>query len=138
MLGKARLFMRIRSPNSAPPVRLLVGSTANTAIFKFGQCCAKRYKSSSTTLLFPEPPVPVIPITGVFLQLSKHAFFKLDFSVSDRRSLSIAVIFCAMSSSRETSADLFSCLFELPSCALYALTLQTTSSTIPSKPISIP
>ena len=59
-----RLFMRIRSPSSAPPVRRRVGSTASTAIRVPGSHCTKRLSSSSVTVLLPAPPVPVIPTTG--------------------------------------------------------------------------
>ncbi len=62
----SREFIRIRSPSSAPPPRRRVGSTAITAIRSLS-CWSTRNRrtSSSVSEDFPEPPVPVIPSTGV-------------------------------------------------------------------------
>ena len=58
-------FIRIRSPNKAPPVFLFDGSTEINPIVLFGKSIKKRRTNSSTKLDFPAPPVPVIPKTGV-------------------------------------------------------------------------
>src|SRR3954470_23428792 len=55
------LFMRIRSPNKAPPVFFFDGSTEITAIVLSGKPFRNRRTISSVTLLLPAPPVPVIP-----------------------------------------------------------------------------
>ena len=59
-------FIRIRSPNNAPPVLRLDGSTEMMAIF-LSVSAKKRRTSSSISDDFPAPPVPVIPITGTIL-----------------------------------------------------------------------
>ena len=59
-----RLFIRMRSPSSAPPVRRRVGSTATSAIERSGNHCSSRETSSSVTVLLPAPPVPVMPTSG--------------------------------------------------------------------------
>ena len=53
------------SPNKAPPVFLLEGSTEIIAKFLFLKSCKKRLTNSSTKDDFPAPPVPVIPKTGI-------------------------------------------------------------------------
>ncbi|CAI8159306.1 MAG: Uncharacterised protein [Cryomorphaceae bacterium] len=58
-------FIRIRSPNKAPPVFLFEGSTDTTAMRLSSKSMVKRRTSSSTIELFPAPPVPVIPRIGV-------------------------------------------------------------------------
>ncbi len=60
-------FIRILSPNNAPPVFRLDGSTEIIANFLFGKSLKKRLTNSSTKDDFPEPPVPVIPSMGDFL-----------------------------------------------------------------------
>ena len=62
----SREFIRIRSPSSAPPPRRRVGSTAITAIRSLS-CWSTRNRrtSSSVSEDLPEPPVPVMPRTGV-------------------------------------------------------------------------
>ena len=60
------LFIRMRSPSSAPPVLRLVGSTQSTATRFCGKSVTKRRTSSSVSELLPAPPVPVRPITGTF------------------------------------------------------------------------
>ena len=63
--GLAVLFIRIRSPSSAPPPRRRVGSIASTAMRSLSSSSSrKRRSSSSVSELFPEPPVPVMPRTG--------------------------------------------------------------------------
>src|SRR5688572_10135017 len=56
-----RVCMRMRSPRMAPPVNGLLGSTAMTPTegFSLRYAAARR----STRELFPEPGLPVIPIT---------------------------------------------------------------------------
>ena len=65
-------FMRILSPNSAPPVLRLEGSTEIKPTVFSGKSIKKRLTNSSTKDDFPAPPVPVMPNTGVleFLFLS--------------------------------------------------------------------
>ena len=58
-------FMRILSPSSAPPVFLLEGSTEIIAIVLSAESAKNLLTSSSTNDDFPDPPVPVMPITGV-------------------------------------------------------------------------
>ena len=58
-------FMRMRSPSSAPPVRLREGSMEMTAIFSRSSWSRrKRRTSSSVSELLPAPPVPVMPSVG--------------------------------------------------------------------------
>jgi hypothetical protein len=65
MFGWPMAFMRMRSPSSAPPVRLREGSTATTAIFTLSFWSRRRRRiSSSVRLDLPEPPVPVMPRVG--------------------------------------------------------------------------
>src|SRR5438445_551012 len=53
--------MRMRSPRIAPPVNGLVGSTATTpSVFPRPRMCAI---SRSTSVLFPAPGLPVIPMS---------------------------------------------------------------------------
>ena len=56
-------FILILSPNNAPPVFLLEGSTDTNAIFLSGKSIKNLLTSSSTKDDFPAPPVPVIPST---------------------------------------------------------------------------
>ena len=65
----SRLFIRIRSPSSAPPPLRRVGSTAITATRSLS-CWStrKRRTSSSVSEDLPEPPVPVMPSTGAWLR----------------------------------------------------------------------
>ena len=63
-LSSARLFIRILSPSSAPPVRLRVGSVARRATLAPGLSRWIRNINSSVRLDFPAPPVPVNPTTG--------------------------------------------------------------------------
>ena len=61
-------FMRIRSPSKAPPLLRREGSMEMTAIRKLSaQSKRKRRINSSVNDDFPAPPVPVIPIVGIFL-----------------------------------------------------------------------
>ncbi len=66
-------FIRILSPNKAPPVFLLDGSTETTAIVLSVKSTKNRRTNSSTKEDFPEPPVPVIPKTGVLDSFAKAA-----------------------------------------------------------------
>ena len=59
-------FMRILSPNNAPPVLRFEGSTEMMANRLSVKSIKKRRTNSSTKDDFPAPPVPVIPNTGVF------------------------------------------------------------------------
>ena len=56
--------MRILSPNNAPPVFLLEGSTQIIAICFSVNSAKNLLTNSSTKDDFPEPPVPVMPKTG--------------------------------------------------------------------------
>ena len=58
-------FMRILSPNKAPPVLRLLGSTEIMPSVLVGKSIKKRRTNSSTNDDLPAPPVPVIPNTGV-------------------------------------------------------------------------
>src|SRR5690554_2530557 len=64
-------FILILSPKRAPPVFLFEGSTEIIAIFWSKERSLKsarnRLTNSSTKEDFPDPPVPVIPSTGVLL-----------------------------------------------------------------------
>ena len=62
-------FIRILSPNNAPPVLRLEGSTEIKPTVFLGKSIKKRLTSSSTKDDFPAPPVPVIPSTGVLESL---------------------------------------------------------------------
>src|SRR5690606_10299700 len=59
-------FMRILSPSKAPPVFFLEGSTEMIPICLSWKSIRNLLTISSTRELFPEPPVPVIPSTGIF------------------------------------------------------------------------
>ena len=58
-------FIRIRSPNNAPPVLRFDGSTEMIAMFLSLKSTVNRRTNSSTNDDLPAPPVPVIPSTGV-------------------------------------------------------------------------
>ena len=59
------LFIRIRSPSSAPPPRRRLGSIASTATRTLSAVSMRsRRTSSSVSEDLPEPPVPVMPSTG--------------------------------------------------------------------------
>ncbi len=61
-------FMRMRSPNNAPPVLRREGSMLMRAMRKLSpKSNRKRRISSSVKLDLPAPPVPVIPNTATFL-----------------------------------------------------------------------
>ena len=64
--GAFMAFIRIRSPNNAPPVFRLDGSTEIIPTVFFGKSCINRLTNSSTKEDLPAPPVPVIPNTGTF------------------------------------------------------------------------
>ena len=66
-------FIRIRSPSKAPPVFCFVGSIDRIATLFSGSSWRNLRINSSVSELFPAPPVPVIPRTGVFLE-SVRAF----------------------------------------------------------------
>ena len=58
-------FMRMRSPRSAPPPRLRVGSMAMTATLSLSSWSSRMRRSSSSVIDdLPDPPVPVMPSTG--------------------------------------------------------------------------
>ena len=57
----------LRSREHAPPVLRLLGSTLITPMVFVGWSRMKRRISSSTMLLLPAPPVPVMPSTGAVL-----------------------------------------------------------------------
>jgi len=58
-------FILILSPNNAPPVFLLDGSTDTIATFFSEKSAINLLTNSSTNDDFPAPPVPVTPSTGV-------------------------------------------------------------------------
>ena len=58
-------FIRILSPKSAPPVLRFEGSTETIAMVFEGKSIKYLLTNSSTVDDFPEPPVPVIPKTGI-------------------------------------------------------------------------
>ena len=60
-------FILILSPSNAPPVLRFDGSTDIIPIVLFGKSIKNRLTNSSTVDDFPEPPVPVIPRTGVLI-----------------------------------------------------------------------
>ena len=60
----------MRSPKSAPPVFLFEGSTEIIPMVLSLKSSKNLRTSSSTMLDFPEPPVPVIPSTGLALVLT--------------------------------------------------------------------
>ena len=70
-LQGAIAFMRMRSPRSAPPLFRRDGSMLMTAICS-ASCWSRRRRriSSSVRLDLPAPPVPVMPMTGVFAALA--------------------------------------------------------------------
>ncbi len=59
-------FIRIRSPNKAPPVFRFEGSTETNPIVFSGKSIKKRLTNSSTKDDLPAPPVPVIPKNWCF------------------------------------------------------------------------
>ena len=103
--------MRILSPNKAPPVLRFDGSTEMMAICLSLKSTKKRRTNSSTKLDLPDPPVPVMPNTGVLdasaftlMSFNKAVFSSLKFSAAeiiraiDLNSLSaILVTFCLIS-----------------------------------------
>ena len=83
-------FIRIRSPNKAPPVLRFEGSTEIIAICLSLKSTKNRRTNSSTKLDLPEPPVPVIPNTGVddfsalvFNSFNNPKFSSLKFSAAE-------------------------------------------------------
>ena len=58
-------FIRILSPNKAPPVFRFEGSTETMAMVLSSKSIKKRRTNSSTRLDLPAPPVPVMPTIGV-------------------------------------------------------------------------
>ncbi len=80
----------MRSPKSAPPVFRLDGSTETMAIVLLGKSIKYLRTSSSTDEDFPEPPVPVIPNTGIAdfddcsrIRAIKSACFSEKFSAAE-------------------------------------------------------
>ncbi len=77
-------FIRMRSPSNAPPVFRFVGSMDNIAILLSSTSFKKRRISSSVNELFPAPPVPVIPMTGMFFFPSSTTCSKMVAAVFSR------------------------------------------------------
>ena len=91
-------FILILSPNNAPPVFRLDGSTETMAIFLSLKSSKNRLTNSSTILDLPDPPVPVIPKTGIFLvgkesSLRRCSCFSGKFS-REEMTLAISCGFC--------------------------------------------
>jgi len=64
-------FMRMRSPNSAPPLLRREGSMEITATRRLSSWSRRRRRmSSSVSEDLPAPPVPVMPSTGTFFVLA--------------------------------------------------------------------
>jgi hypothetical protein len=59
-------FMRILSPNNAPPVLRFEGSTDTIPKVLSGKSIKNLLTNSSIKEDLPAPPVPVIPRTGTF------------------------------------------------------------------------
>ena len=61
MCGRESEFIRIRSPNSEPPVLRFEGSTQTTPNFLLGNAFKNLCDNSSISDDLPAPPVPVMP-----------------------------------------------------------------------------
>ena len=110
----------MRSPNKAPPVLRLEGSTEISPIVFFGKSIKNLRTNSSTKLDFPEPPVPVIPITGVVADLFFLCILAKDsLAISGKFSaeeiilaiLAFSLFFSPLTSSFKTSPMAKSALF---------------------------
>ena len=78
-------FIRILSPNNAPPVLRLEGSTEIKPIVFSGKSIKKRRTNSSTKEDLPAPPVPVIPKTGIVeVSLAACILSKVSLAVSGK------------------------------------------------------
>ena len=90
-------FILILSPNKAPPVFLLEGSTEIIPMFFSGKSPKNRRTNSSTKLDFPEPPVPVIPRTGISLlsvsSLKGSKCFRKESCLFSAREISLEMVF---------------------------------------------
>ena len=75
-------FIRILSPNNAPPVLRFEGSTEIMAKRLSEKSIRKRLTNSSTKEDFPAPPVPVIPNTGVLDSLANFLISSNSFLAS--------------------------------------------------------
>ena len=71
-------FILIRSPNRAPPVFLLDGSTEIIPKVLFSKSIKNLLTNSSTKDDLPEPPVPVIPSTGILVDLFCECILSKD------------------------------------------------------------
>ena len=127
-------FMRMRSPRSAPPVFCFVGSIDRIAIFLSGSSVRKRRINSSVRELFPAPPVPVIPRTGVFFDFSRTAFIKSP--VSRFRVCASSAVVMMLASATGFSADNPSS--DTSSFAVEKSHSSTISAIMPCKPFLRP
>ena len=78
----------MRSPSKAPPVFRFEGSTDIIPILLSGKSNKNLLTISSTILDLPDPPVPVIPKTGVFplrdaYDSERLGYLSLKFSSAD-------------------------------------------------------
>ena len=126
-------FILILSPNKAPPVFLLDGSTEIIAIV-LSVSTKNRRTNSSTNDDFPAPPVPVIPKTGIF-------FVPISFFTSIKKSIAASGKFSATEIA-EAIDFMFLCgkLFISPFnfVSVGKSHLPNISFIIPCKPILLP
>ena len=122
-------FIRILSPSKAPPVFFFDGSTQITAIVLSVNVCKNLLTISSVTELFPAPPVPVIPRTGIAIDN--------ELSTIDCIPFSAFVIFLAIFLTSCTSPKVIAVLYS-PFPFKTKSHCFTTSSIIPSKPMCRP
>ena len=116
-------FIRILSPNSAPPVFFLEGSTEITAIVLSVKLLRYRLAISSVTLLFPAPPVPVIPRTGrcwFFLSVFLILYSLIPFSA-----LVISLAIFLISFTSPVSLPFYSPPFHLKECHIVSSHLRS-------------
>ncbi len=113
------LFIRMRSPSKAPPLLILDGSTEIIPMVISSNSVRKRNTISSVSELFPAPPVPVIPSTGIvfsdFALSGFPSFFKSCLSEKLINSsfpfssavIALAIAFGSLSSTFSISISVF-------------------------------
>ena len=127
-------FIRMRSPNKAPPVFLFEGSTDTTAMRLSVKSMVKRRTSSSTIELFPAPPVPVIPRIGVLIVSALAVISSISFACCSPQ-FSAALIHRAMVA---WSASARASILPGTSSPTKKSDFSTRSLIIPCKPIFRP